>query len=204
MGFQVVVIESVAEHQKSASAINLLVGARTVVVEGTFVPLAHRLPRAAHPCSRGPAALRPTCHQAQRLARQSSRPALTWLQVARLRAWRVAGVTIWHERSARERSLRSAVREQRASSSNRRAKQRAVAYPRRPSASPRSPAKGRADFVSRAGAAGPSVVPRERRAVRTRDGSPSGARHGAQRRGSMRSTTARPRAAGACPHETKH
>ena len=36
--------------------------------------MARRLPRAARPRSRGPAPLRPTCHQAQRLARRSSRP----------------------------------------------------------------------------------------------------------------------------------
>ena len=39
----------------------------------TLNPQARRLQRAARPRSRGPAPLRPTCHQAQRLARRSSR-----------------------------------------------------------------------------------------------------------------------------------
>jgi hypothetical protein len=40
---------------------------------GVTAQQARRLPRAARPRSRGPAPLRPTCHQAQRLARRSSR-----------------------------------------------------------------------------------------------------------------------------------
>jgi hypothetical protein len=46
---------------------------------GVTASLARWLPRAARPCSRGPAPLRPAYHQAQRLARRSSRPELTFL-----------------------------------------------------------------------------------------------------------------------------
>ena len=51
-------------------------GARATA-NGVTATLARRLQRAARPCSRGPAAMRPTCHQAQRLARRSSGPELT-------------------------------------------------------------------------------------------------------------------------------
>ena len=57
-------------------------------------------------------------------AAESTSTRLLGIQAARLRAWRVAGVTIWHVRSKRseaqrsEAVKRSAVREPRASSSS--------------------------------------------------------------------------------------
>ena len=60
-------------------------------------------------CSPAAAALRPTCHRAQRMARRSSRsghksePAFAF-RAARLRAWRVVGGTIWPAQHRAEHS----------------------------------------------------------------------------------------------------
>jgi hypothetical protein len=125
---------------------------------GVTAQQALRLPRAARPRSRGPAALRPTCHQAnarERLARRSSRPShLTQQGCLGGSAPGMAGGRgddlARAQRTGAQRNAveRSAAREQRASSSSGRAEQMAVAYPRLPSASPRSPATGRVALVS--------------------------------------------------------
>jgi hypothetical protein len=91
------------------------------------------------------------------------------VRAARLRAWRVAGVTIWSTGRARSRSAAERRSDPPASSSSARANQMAVAYPRRPSASTRSPATGRAALVTRR-----RIRPG---CVCARDGSPSGSRH---------------------------
>ena len=114
---------------------------------------------AARPRSRGPAALRPTCHQAQRLARRSSRPehSRSGIQAARLRAWRVAGVTIWHARSTRSEAQRSGA-QRRARAAGQFVKRARRSRTRDGHQGPRSPATGRAAFVITAGAAGLAVL----------------------------------------------
>ncbi len=160
--------------------------------DAVTAPLARRLPRAARPRSRGPAPLRPTCHQAQRLARRSSRP--EHAQVFGPSGGPASGTAGGRgdDRARAQQTKCSGVREQRASSSSGRAERMAVAYPRRPSASPRSPATGRAAFVITAGAAGQTA---------SREGWKPGRVE--TRRGSMRSTTAWHRAAGTRPAVNK-
>ena len=97
---------------------------------------------------RGPAPPRPTCHQAQQLARRCSRSGLTGsgavgLQAARLRAWRVAGVTIWHERSAKRNAVERSAR-----ASDQFVKRARRSRTRDGHQGPRSPATGRAAFVT--------------------------------------------------------
>ena len=77
-------------------------------------------------------------------------------QAARHRAWRVAGVTIWHERSARERNATKCSAAQCASSGPVRQAGPSVAYPRRTSGlAIRGHGKGR--LQDTAGAAGQAV-----------------------------------------------
>jgi hypothetical protein len=133
-------------------------------VDGVTAPLARRLPRAARPCSRGSAPLRPTCHQAQQLARRSSRP-----KHAPNSGGPAPGVAGGRGRSGTSaahgcEAQRSEAQHKGASSGPVRQAGPSVATPRR-TPGPRSPATGRAAFVSTAGTAGPFVAPLERRAV---------------------------------------
>ena len=113
--------------------------------------LARRTPRAARQGSRGPAALRPTCHQAnacERLARRSSRPEHFG---CRRPGFGRGGWSGWRSAPGAAHGSGtqcSAVREHRRSSPSARANQRAVAYPRRPSASARSLTTGWAAFAT--------------------------------------------------------
>ena len=64
--------------------------------------------------SRAEAALRPTCHQAQRLARRSSRCehlSAPLPSAARLRVWRVTGVAIWPAPHRAKRPASQSVRQ---------------------------------------------------------------------------------------------
>lgn len=72
----------------------------------------------------------------------------------KIRAWCVAGVTIWDERSARKRS---AVREQRASSSSGRAKKMAVTYAVTAISEPALPGLGKGPPWSHRRRTGPAV-----------------------------------------------
>jgi hypothetical protein len=86
--------------------------------DGVTAKLARRTPRAARPRSRGSAALRPTCHQAnarERLARRSSRPEHTVHSGGP--APGVAGGR-GDDLARAQQTKRSAVREQRVSSSS--------------------------------------------------------------------------------------
>lgn len=111
---------------------------------------ARRLRRAARPRLRGPAAPRPTCHQAnerERLARRSSRPEHS--QASGGPASGVAGGR-GDDLARAQQTKRSAVREQRASSSSR----PVVRAAREGQQGLRSPATGRAAFDITAGTAG--------------------------------------------------
>ena len=158
-------------------------------------PLARRLPRAALPRSRGPAPLRPTCHQAQRLARRSSRP-----EHAGHSGGPAAGVA-----GGRGDDLARAQRTKRSEAQRSEAQRRARAagqFVKRARRSRtrdghqglRSPATGRAAVVMTVGAAGLAVLREGWKPVR---GETPG--QTASPGGSMRSTTARPRVAGPRP-----
>ena len=114
-------------------------------------------------------------------------PSTLRIQVARLWAWRVAGGTIWHERSTRSEAQRSGA-QRRARAVGQFVKRDRRSRTRDGHQGPRSPAAGRAAFVSIAGAAGLAVL---------REGRKPG--RGETRSGSVRSTTARPRSAGTRP-----
>jgi hypothetical protein len=73
--------------------------------DGVTAKLARRTPRAARPRSRGSAAeatdVTPSGPQGSDWRGGRAGPSTPCIQAARHRAWRVAGVTIWHVRSTR-------------------------------------------------------------------------------------------------------
>ena len=170
------------------------------IADGVTAPLARRLLRAARPTSRRPTPLRPTCHKAQRLARRSSRPEHSLPSggpapgVAGGQGDNLAG-------AACPESKRSAATKRGAGQFVKRTSE--TEGGRVPATAFREPAslghgKGRPRHP--VGAAGLTAEAANGGvAVRARDGSPSGSRHGPKARGSMRSTTARPRTAGTRP-----
>jgi hypothetical protein len=150
------------------------------IAAGVTAQQARRLPRAPGSRSRGPASLRPTCHQAQRMARRSSRP-----EHSPHSGGPAAGVAGGRgdDLARTQQTKRSATQWSAAPCASSGPVRRAglsVAYPRRTSG-PRSPATGRVAFVRSAGAAGLAAL---------RKGWQPG--RGETRRGSTRSATARP------------
>lgn len=118
------------------------------------------MPRAAGQRSRGPAALRPTCHQAERLARRSSRTehASHSGGPASGGAGGRGGDLRWAQRTEAERSAAQCVSTGAVRQAGERIRGRS--RQRQPSASARSTATGRAALVITAGAAGLFVAPR--------------------------------------------
>ena len=90
-------------------------------------------------------------------AAESTSTRLLGIQAARLRAWRVAGGTIWHVRSKRSEAQRSEA-QRRARAAGQFVKRDRRSRTRDGHRGPRSPATGWAAFVITAGAAGLAVL----------------------------------------------
>jgi hypothetical protein len=156
---------------------------------GVTAQQARRPPRAARLRSRGSASLRPTCHSAATGA--AVEPARARIASCGPAAGMAGGRgTIWHVRSARSKAQRSGA-QRRARAAGQFVKRDRRSRTRDGHQGPRPPAMGRAAFVMTAGTAGLTVLREGWKPVRVKT-----------RSGSMRSTTARPRAAGRRPART--